>query len=97
MRWLESALSGAARHRAKAIGGMLRHQRQRTTKAISSANQGHARELPGVETFKPESWYVFSTAHRTARLLVLGFELADHSLGLASRAATTSSGFSSAW
>jgi hypothetical protein len=40
------------------------------------------------------SWYVFSgergwpsgtipsTAQRTARLLVLGFELADHSLGL---------------
>ena len=28
-------------------------------------------------------------AQRTARLLVLGFELADHSLGLVSRAATT--------
>ena len=36
----------------------------------------HARDLPGAETFEPRS------AQRTARLFVLGFELADHSLGL---------------
>ena len=50
------------------------------------------------------SWYVFSGERRwplgtipsTARLLVLGFELADHSLGLVVEGGETSSGFSSA-
>jgi hypothetical protein len=43
----------------------------------------------------PQAAHQPSTAQRTARLMVMGFELADHTV-LSSRAARTSSGFSSA-
>jgi hypothetical protein len=86
------------------LRGCLR-QRERERRAF------HARDLPGAETFEPGheilvrlrwgAWvalgHVPSTAQRTARLLVLGFELADHSLGLVVEGGEDLVGFSSGW
>ena len=50
--------------------------------ATSRAHPSFGRILVGAETAHPRSTGQPETAQRTARLLVLGFELADHSLGL---------------
>jgi hypothetical protein len=52
--------------------------------------------FPSTLIEKPRARLSLSTVQRTARLLALGFELANHSIGLVVEGGEDSSGFSSA-